>query len=189
MAAVGIAVAIPATILIRGSGDDKSGDGGTAAATSTAAAVPRLSSHRVDDGGLGVEARLPKGWTEQREESAIRLRSDDGTTEVAISAPAPAGATTDVLTTAVNAVRDGYADATGIPNAGKGLAGKTVGGLPAGSAALLARTSKGSQLRIVISAASGRSHTYLVEVFNAVASPPQRLAEAQLVLSSLKLTG
>jgi hypothetical protein len=40
----------------------------------------------------------------------------------------------------------------------------------------------------VVSAASGRSHTYLVEVFNAVASPPQRLTEAQLVLSSLKLT-
>jgi hypothetical protein len=190
MAAVSIAVAIPATVLIRGSDEDgKSGSGSGAAATSTAAAAPQFGAQRVRDASLGVEVRVPRGWSESREASAIRLRSEDGTTEVAISAPAPAGATTDVLQTAVNAIRSGYSDATAIPNAGKGLAGKTVGGLPAGSAALLARTEKGSQLRIVLSAASGDSHTYLVEIFNAVASAPERLAEAQLALSSLKLTG
>jgi hypothetical protein len=185
MAAVGLAVAIPVTLLIRG-GDS---DSGTVAVTTSSATIPNLKSKTASDAALGMEIGVPAGWTAAEGAKGIQLKSGDGTTEVVVSAPAPAGATTDVLKTAVNAIQQNYSDASGIPNAGGELAGKEVGGLHAQSAALVARTKGGTPLRIIVSAASGDAHTYQVEVFNALASSAARLTEAQTALNSLKLTG
>jgi hypothetical protein len=189
MAAVALAVAIPVTLLIRGGGDD----GGEEAIDSTpqppAEVTLPLKPRPVVDESLGIEARVPEGWTTSRSDQAIRLQSPDRTAEVAITAPGPAAEPAEVLHTAVADVRRNYQDATGIPNAGKGLSGKRVGNLPASSAALLARTKGGTQLRILLAAASGESHAYLVEVFSALESPDQRLVEAQTILNTLQLTG
>jgi hypothetical protein len=186
MAAVGLTVAIPVTLLIRG-GDD---DGDAASSTpSQAATLPALNPTPVTDESLGITVRIPETWSASQKAGAIRLRSVDRTMLMTISAPAAAGAAAEVLHTAVEAVKADYDDATGIPSAGRGLSGKRIGNLPAFSAALLARTEGGTQLRILVSAASGQSHTYLVELFSALSSHAARLTEAQAVLNSLQFSG
>ena len=119
-----------------------------------------------------------------RERGAIRLRSDDRTTELAVTARAGADAQRAVLTSELDGIQRGYRVASL-----KAGSGRTVGGLHAKGAVVSARTRSGTVLRILVAVASGKAHTYVVEVFSAAEAPPARLIQAQLALRTLKLTG
>ena len=181
MAIVGLAAAIPITLLAR----DGSGDG-NAAAERSAASIPqgfRLhGAARLRN--LGVSVGVPSTWTATRERGAIRLRSDDRTTELAVTARAGADAQRAVLTSELDGIQRGYRVASL-----KAGSGRTVGGLHAKGAVVSARTRSGTVLRILVAVASGKAHTYVVEVFSAAEAPPARLIQAQLALRTLKLTG
>ena len=133
---------------------------------------------------LGVAVKVPSAWSATRERSTLRLRSEDRTTAVAVAAPSADGRQREVLDSELRAIKQGYGDVS----VSRGF-GKAVGGLPARGAVVSARTKSATQLRILVAAASGEKHTYLVEVFSATNAPPQRLIQAQLALRSLKLSG
>jgi hypothetical protein len=179
MAAVGLVVAIPVTLLVRG------GSGQQTTAPAATPAIPqqfRLHGEvRLHD--LGVAVKVPDSWSATRKRSTVRLRSADRTTALAVAAPGAAGKHRQVLGSELEAIRDGYRDV----HVTRGV-GKTVGGLPAKGAVVSARTRSGTRLRILLAVASGEDHTYLVEVFSAANAPPQRLIQAQLALRTLTLT-
>ena len=73
--------------------------------------------------------------------------------------------------------------------AGLATLGKEVGGLDAKGAVVSAHTGDGTALRMLVAVASGKAHTYLVQVLTARGAPTRRLAEAQLALNTLRLRG
>jgi hypothetical protein len=172
---VGLAVAIPVTLLLRGDDDEP--------APATTSVVPALNPG-VNDKGLDAHYQVPKGWKESRQGGAIKLQSRDKTTLIAIAAPAAASQSEQVLDDAIAGVKSGYRDVDIHPGSGK-----KVGGLKAKGAVATAKTPDGGALRILIAVAKGKRHTYLVEVFTAANANPQRLAEAQVALNSLQLQG
>lgn len=180
MALVGLAVAVPLTLLL--AGDDPEAPDPTAVMTTPIEPPPQLSEADRDD-SLRVRYRVPKGWKESKQASAIRLRSRDSTAEIVIAAPAPAGEADGVLDEALAAIRDGYEAVEVSPGSGR-----KIGGLKAKGAVISAK-SDGAELRIVVAVAPGDKHAYLVEVFTAAGVSGERLREAQVALNSLELNG
>jgi hypothetical protein len=185
MALVGLAVAIPATVLLRDSGGDRRPASQPAAeqARSQTPSV-KLRPKPETSGGLDASARVPVGWNATQEQSILKLRSPDRSTEVAISAPAARGQVDPVLDSLLSEIKARYRGVSVAPGTGK-----EVGGLKAKGAVVAARTGDGTALRMLVAVASGKAHTYLVQVVTARDAPAQRLAEAQLALNALRLRG
>jgi hypothetical protein len=179
MAVVGVLVAIPLTLLLRG---DDDGEEATPATPTTTLPEPQLGVSESDR-GLEVDYRLPEGWSETKKESAIRLASDDHAAQIVIAAPADASEASGVLDQTLSAIRDGYDDV----EVSRG-SGKQVGGLDADGAVIRAKSS-GKGLRILVAVAAGDERAYLVEVFMADDAGPDDLRNAQAALNSLKLKG
>ena len=179
MGLLGLAVALPATVLID-SGDEGAQAPPPLADLGTAVEVPALGPG-ASDRGLGVDYRLPRGWSDEKEASALRLRSGDRGAEIVIAAPAPASGSEAVLDEALAAIRRGYEDV----RIARG-SGREVGGLDAKGAVVSARA-EGVDLRIVVAVATGAGRTYLVEVFTAAGVSAETLREAQVALNSLQL--
>jgi hypothetical protein len=175
MLIVGLAVAIPVTLLLRDQNDDS--------APATTSVAPALNPG-VNDKGLDAHYQVPKGWKESHQAGAIKLQSNDKSTLIAIAAPAGASQSEQVLDDAIAGVRSGYRNV----DIQRG-SGKKIGGLKAKGAVAAAKTPDGGALRILLAVAKGKSHTYLVEVFTSANASPQRLAEAQVALNSLRLQG
>jgi hypothetical protein len=173
MAAIGLLVAIPVTLLIR------DGDG-TEPTETTPAAVPEVGPAQRD-GGLGVRYQVAERWEERKEASAIRLRSPDRQAEIVIAAPGPADRTGAILEEALAALRSGYENVD--INPGSGV---TLGGLKTKGAVASVRTREGARLRVVVAVAEGDRRAHLVEVFTASAVPTARVREAQVMLNSLE---
>ena len=74
MAVVGLLVAIPVTLIVRGGDDDER----AASPPPAEPEVPAVGQVRFDR-SLGVELRLPAGWKRSKEKDAVSFRSDDGT--------------------------------------------------------------------------------------------------------------
>jgi hypothetical protein len=185
MALVGLVVAIPATFLLRDSGHDA----GVAARPSTVKAHPsapsvELRSKPVTSGALDASIRLPSGWSATQEQSVLKLRSRDRSAEIAISAPASQGQADPVLASLLREIEVRYQGVSVAPGAGK-----EVGGLDAKGAVVSAHTGDGTALRMLVAVASGKAHTYLVQVLTARGAPTRRLAEAQVALNTLRLRG
>ncbi len=185
MALVGLVVAIPATVLLRDSGADQrsasqsvAGQGGSEASSVKLRPQPETSS------GLDASARVPVGWSATQEQSMLKLRSRDRSTEVAISAPTGRGQVDPVLDSLLSEIKARYRGVSVAPGTGK-----KVGGLKAKGAVIAARTDEGTALRMLVAVASGKANTYLVQVVAARDAPAKRLAEAQLALNALKLRG
>lgn len=176
MVFVAFVVGVPLTIVLRDD-DDKP------ASVRPTADAPRLSAG-VKDPGLKVGYRVPKGWKEKKAASAIQLTSNDRSVLVAIAAPAGASERDRVLEDSLASIRTGYNGVEIHPGSGK-----KVGGLDAKGAVVVARTKEGGKLRILVAAMKGRKRTYLVEVFTAAGAEPERIAEAQVALNSLRLRG
>jgi hypothetical protein len=185
MALVGIAVAIPTTLLLRG---DSERSGGWEWESGPAAGAPgtppsggsELTERRVD-GRLGVSYRFPRPWQRERAEGVLRLRSPEGRALVAISAPAPAAEAEGVLDEALRATRRGYEDV----RMERGT-GRTIGGLPARGAVATAAGEGGQELRILIAVAAGSELSHLLQVFARSDASPSELADAQRILDALR---
>jgi hypothetical protein len=175
MAAVGLVVAVPVTLLVSGD-DDGSGE-------PAPPALPALNPTVVARES-GISYRVPEGWEAGAVGGTITLSSGDETVQMAIAAPAPAARTGKVLDDALASIRDTYGAVEVNPGSGR-----RIGGLPARGAVASARNPAGTELRILVAAMRGRERAYLVEVFTAGAAPPERVAEAQSALNELRLTG
>ena len=177
MAIVGLAIAIPLTLLIRSSGDDEPAP----AEPDFAAELPL--NPPVDDDKLQARYRVPKGWRLKRKGEVVTLSSRDRTVQVGISAPGPAGDADQVLREAVESLKATYESVEVSPGSGS-----EVGGLRAKGAVVAARGDK-VHLRIVVAAMAGKKKAYLVEVFTAVSASAESVAQAQRFLGSLRLLG
>ena len=178
MAAIGLVVAIPVTIAVRGGGDS----GGTD--VPVAPEPPEVGEVEFDR-DLGVELRLPEGWKRKHQRDAVSFRSEDGSVLIAITAPGPARDVKQIQEAAVRTIKAEYRDVdVGGEDRGK------LGERPARVAAVAARTPKNRDpVRILVATARGEKVAYLVEVFAAGADPNAALVEAQVLLNNLRLEG
>ena len=182
MAAVGLLVAIPVTIAVRGGGDD---DREGPQPPPTELEAPPVGDPEFDR-KLGVELRLPEGWKRKKEGDAVTFRSKDGTVLIAISAPGPADDAGAIQNAAVDAIDAQYKKVEIVSRSKK----QRLGRRPAQTAAVTAEHPKrGTPLGILVSTASGDKRAYLVEVFASGSDPNAALVEAQVLLNNLRLEG
>ena len=177
MAVIGLAMAIPVTLAVRsGNGD------GSSIPTPQPPAIGGLEFDRT----VGVELRLPEGWSREREESFVVFRSDDQHVLVSISVPGPAGDAGEIHEQAIDTIEQTH-DAVEIVERANG---QRLGGRPAQTAVVAARNRENqNELRILIATAKGEDLAYLVQVFAAAPNSGQALAEAQALLNDLRLVG
>ena len=177
MLIVGLVVAIPVTLLIRG-GDDDSEPQAKPTVTDQLPLNPGVS-----DDKLKASYQVPKGWTQKTKREVLTLRSHDRTVRIGLAAPAAADESDQVLRDALAGLKGSYESVEVNPGSGK-----TLGGLPAKGAVIHAQGDN-IDLSILVSVMRGKKRTYLVEVFTAAAAPPKPVAQAQQFLNSLKLKG
>jgi len=176
MLIVGLVVAVPITVLIRGGDGDEPA---TVGAAPTQMPTPETGPDERDK-GLGVSYRVPKGWDESKEASAIRLSAPDKTAQVVIAAPAPAEDADVLLRETLAAFKTQYKKVKVAPGSGR-----EVGGVKAKGAVITARR-KGRELRVLVAVAPAKKKAYLVEVFTTANVSPSSLREAQVALNSLE---
>ena len=182
MAAVGLLVAIPVTIAVRGGGGD---DTEESQPPPTELEAPPVGDLEVDR-KLGVELRIPEGWKRKKEGDAVTFRAKDGTVLIAISAPGPAGHVDAVQDAALDAIDSQYKKVEVVSRSKK----RRLGRRPAETAAITAEHPKrGTPLRILVSTAKGDKRAYLVEVFASGSNPNAALVQAQVLLNNLRLEG
>lgn len=177
MLIVGIAVAIPVTLLIRGGNDDDAPE----ARPSIEDQLPLNPG--VSNDKLRATYQVPKGWTQRTKQDVLTLRSNDRTVRIGLAAPAAAHESDQVLRDALAGLEGSYESVEVNPGSGKKL-----GGLPAKGAVVHARGDN-IDLSILVTVMAGKKRTYLVEVFTAAGAPPKPVAQAQQFLNSLKLKG
>jgi hypothetical protein len=179
MAVVGLLVAIPVTLIVRGGDDDSDSPPPPAAEPE----VPAVGQVRIDR-KLGVALRLPAGWKRSKEKDAVSFRSDDGSVLIAISAPGPEEDAKEIQRAAVEAIESKYRAVEVVNRDGK----TRLGGRSAELAAISARQPKDrSPLGILVVTAKGEKRAYLAEVFAAGEDPNAALVEAQVLLNNLRL--
>jgi hypothetical protein len=175
--AVVVLLGIVVTVL---TGDDDEGD---EADTSPLVARPR-SGGAIGHPGIGATIRKPRGWTHRRTGRTLTLRSPDRTVIMSISLPTGTDRSAAVLQTGVAAVRRQYGKVQAI-----GADTRRVANLPTNSVITSATNSRGVNLRILTSAPQGRTRAWLVQIFSAVRAKERRVAEAQVAIETLRLTG
>jgi hypothetical protein len=176
MAVIGLIVAVPVTLAIRG------GDEEDASPSPPAPELPEVGPVAFDR-DLGVRLRVPRGWKRSREQGAITYRSADRSVLVAISSPGPAADARAIQAQAVAAIKREFRGARVLDRTDR----PKVGGRPASSAVLRGRRPNGGDLiRVLVATAKGRKRAYLVEVF---ARRSAALVEAQALLNNLRLRG
>jgi hypothetical protein len=182
MAVVGLLVAIPVTLIVRGGDHDSDGGGSSAV---TAAEVPEVGETRVDR-KLGVALRLPEGWKRSMEKGAVSFRSGDGSALIAISAPGPEEDAKAIHSAAVGAIDRKYRAVEVMSRDDQAKLGQR----PAELTAISARQPKDrAPLRILVATARGKKRAYLVEVFAAGKDPSAALVEAQVLINNLRIKG
>lgn len=178
MVLLGLIVAIPVTLLIRGSGDDSS----TSEGPTIDERLP-LNPVVVDD-RLQARYSVPEGWKLDRHDGEVLdLRSRDRSVVIGISSPGRAGDAGAVLRSALDSLRASYESVEVDPGSGRRL-----GGLPAEGAVVTAQGDD-VDLRILVAVMAGEGRAYLVEVFTAASAPEKQVAQAQRFLHSLELRG
>ena len=177
------AVAVIALVAVLGSlltGDD---DEGVDTDTTPLAASPR-PGRTVENSSIGATIQKPQRWSHRSAGHSLTLRSPDGAVVMAISLPSGTDRSAAVLQTGVAAIRRQYRDVRLL-----GSVGQRVADLPTNSVVAAATNSRGIRLRILTSAPQGRTRAWLVQVFSAVRAKERRLAEAQVSIATLRLTG
>jgi hypothetical protein len=176
MAIVGLLVAIPVTLIVRGGDDDE-----PAAEPSIEEQLPL--SPAVKNERLKASYQIPKGWKERMKKGVLRLQSDDGSVRIGLTAPAGADESGGLLADTLATLKGSYESVKISPGSGK-----KVGGLPAKGAVVHAEGDK-INLSILVSVMSGKKLAYLLEVFTPAGAPGSAVAQAQQFLNSLKLQG
>ena len=176
MAIVGLVVAIPVTIILRGGDDDE-----PAAEPSIEDQLPLNPGVRNDR--LRASYQIPEGWKEETKHGVLTLRSDDRSVRIGLTAPADADESGQLLDDTLAALKGSYESVKVNPGSGK-----KVGGLPAKGAVVHAEGDK-IDLSILVSVMAGKDRAYLLEVFTPTGAPGKAVAQAQQFLNSLKLKG
>lgn len=177
--AVLLVLGIVVTIATRGDDDD---DG--AAADTAPLPVPPRTGGAIKHRAIGATIRNPRGWVHRRASRSLTLRSPDRTVLLSVSLPPGADRSAAILQTGVAAIRRHYRAVRVV-----GTVRQRVADLPTNSVVTAATNNRGAKLRILTSAPQGRARAWLVQVFSAAGGEPKRLAEAQVALRTLRLTG
>jgi hypothetical protein len=176
MLIVGLVVAIPVTLIVRGDDDEE-----PAANPSIEDQLPLHTAVQADE--LKASYQVPDGWTQDTKKDVLTLRSADRTVRIGLAAPAAADESDHVLSDALTALKGSYESVEINPGSGR-----EVGGLPAEGAVVHAEGDD-IDLDILVTVMSGKERAYLVEVFTAADASPRAVAQAQQFLNSLKLNG
>lgn len=177
MAIVGLAVAIPVTLLI-GEKDEP------AAPEAIVVPDPQLQATEYDR-DLGLELKLPDGWTKKRSKDVLTLSSADKAARVAISAPGPAEDANQLHSEVIAGLRDTYKSVETLNK----LPSTSIGDLKGKATALAVTTKGGDDMRILVSTAKGDKRAYLVVVFTRADDPGESTLEAQALLNEVKFVG
>ena len=161
-------------------GDD---DDGADADTSPLPLAPR-AGRMIEQSRIGATIRKPRRWAHRRGERSLTLRSPDRSVIMSVSLPPGAGRSAAVLQTGVAAIRRQYRGVKVITTDTRRVAG-----LRAISVVTAATNARGVTLRVLTSAPQGRTRAWLVQVFSAAGASEKRLAEAQVAIGTLRLTG
>ena len=164
--------------LVLGGGSADGGGQTTPPGPRTAAG--KLFSSRA----LGVAGIRPPGWRLETSRRAVRLRSPGRAGVVAVStAPASVGARALMGSTLAALTRSYRREKLSRRRRASlgGYAGIAVSGS--------ATNARGVRLELLVSTARGRRRTYLVQAFVAHSAGALRLAEAQVLVDSLELSG
>jgi hypothetical protein len=171
MAVASIVVAIPVTLLIRSASDDEP-------------PPPPAPAEQVRDRDLGLLAALPDGWRQRKREGVLRLRNQDRSVGVTITAPGPADDADEIFDTAREVIREEYRRVRAL----RRFQGR-LGGRPTRAAVFTARDPEhGTPLIINAMVAEGRRRAYLVQVFTDARGDAGARAEGQAVLRFLRFT-
>jgi hypothetical protein len=160
-------------------GDDE----GVDADTSPLSPVPR-AGRVIEHPTIGARIRKPRRWTHRRAGRSLTMRSPDRTVIMSVSLPPGTDRSARVLESGIAAVRRQYRRVRLI-----GTDKRRVAGLPTISVVSSAANNRGVNLRILTSAPQGRTRAWLVQVFSAARAKERRLAEAQVAIGTLRLTG
>jgi hypothetical protein len=145
--------------------------------------LPALVS-RYQNQNLGINVRLPKGWTAATVQGVVRLKSADSRAIIAITAfPGPTHAMV-LLANALQSVLNNYTHTKVKRGPGTKLAG-----LDARSVVVYGLKRSGSAIRVLLAGARGHSHAYLMDVFTGQDTSTRELVEAQEIILTMRLTG
>lgn len=178
-----VALAVVLVLVVVGAisigGDEDEGD----ADTSPLPAPPR-AGEVIRQPAIGATIRKPRRWSHSRADRSITLRGPDRTVIMSVSLPPGADRSAAVLQSGVAELRRQYRGVRVV-----GADRRRVGGLPTNSVVTAATNARGTKLRILTSAPQGRRRAWLVQIFSAAGTKPRRLAEAQVAIGTLRLTG
>ena len=175
--AVVLALGIVGTIVTGGDDDEVDAD------TSPLGPTPR-PGRLVEHSAIGATIRKPRRWTHRRAGRSLTMRSPDGTVIMSVSLPRGSDRGAAVLTAGVAAIRQQYRGVQAVGTDTRRIANRS-----ANSVITSATNSRGTQLRILTSAVQGQTRAWLVQVFSAAGAKERRLAEAQVAIGTLRLTG
>lgn len=180
MGIVGLLVAIPVTILASGGGDAPP----IGPLAEIEVKAPEVGPKKVEQ-SLGVELRVPEGWTREQKRNVLELQSKDRAARVAISAPGPAADAKQLHSEVIAGLRDSYRDFDVARNIDKA----PLGGLKGQATVASGTPPKKSETtqRILVTTAEGKQRAYLVAVFTA-GDPSSSVLEAQALVSNLRFT-
>ena len=181
MAIVGLLIAIPVTILVSGS----DAPAPTALPAQIEIKTPELGPEKIER-SIGVELRVPQGWSREQKGDVVELQSKDGAARVAISAPGPAADADTLHSQVVGGLRSSYGDF----EVSKRIDKTKLGGLR-GEATVATGTLKSeqgeAQQRMIVTTAEGKQLAYLVVVFSG-AQTSGSVLEAQALVNNLHFT-
>ena len=178
-----IGAATLAVVVALGAIATRGDDDGVDADTTPLGVTPR-PGRMVEHSGIGARIRKPRRWAHQRQARLLTLRSPDRTVVMRVSLPRGTDRSAAILESGVSAIRQNYRRVRVL-----GADTRRVANLPTNSLVTSATNSRGTKLRILTSAPQGRTRAWLVQIFSAEGTKERRLAEAQVAIGTLRLTG
>ncbi len=133
---------------------------------------------------LGVIGARPRSWPLGRLRSAVRLRSPDRSSLVAVATAPPRITPRRLLSSTLQALDRSYSRVR-VSKSRTAL----VGNLRGRALRAFAVNSRGVRLDVLVATAKGRRRTYLLQVFTSRGAPKRRIAQGQAIVSSLELRG
>ncbi len=174
MLVVGLVIAVPVTLIIRG-------DDGPPPPDPIIADLPKLGPVEFER-DLGIKLRLPEGWKSEREGEVIMLRSADRQAQVAVSAPGPAEDSEQLHDELLGEFGDTYEDVE-VPQEKEK---SRVGGLKGKASTIEAVDSEERDVGILVTTAEGKEKAYLVVAYTPLTDPTTSTLEAQTLINELK---
>lgn len=133
---------------------------------------------------LRVVGVRPRSWALDRVRSAIRLRSPDRSSLVAVAVAPPRVTPRRLLSSTLQALDRSYSRVR-TSRSRRAL----VGNLRGRALRAFGVNSRGVRLDVLVATAKGRRRTYLLQFFTSRGAPRRRVAQGQTIVTSLELRG